>query len=566
MPDYEFIDPICDDEIPSPKVSSPDPTPLTPGPEDEWPEPKKTDCGPFGNLDKITQKCQNKCSGMAYGWGDTHYMSFDGRVTHYQGNCLYKLSGLCDFTSNSSQNLDHFELRGRQQKKPGYRNQAVTFLYGWEFEWKNVNLKFDLNENSRKVKLIEKDSDIQVNIKSPHFYNDLQILTEGKNSQTIYFGIENFEQAKNPNKFFKIKLVYNHNHYLKIHLDCIYKNKVCGLLGNFDDDRRNDWMLQNGEIMKMPIVGKSDQADDKNLWKKTFYFGNSWLVESKYCPNGSEDNDNIFVCTENDRKLIKSERYCGKLNTYPFTTCTLSKIELDLSFQTCIYDLCMVDREKYDEMICNVLTEYEEKCHETNQNFDQWRTAKFCPSAINECSAYENMAWNHEAPKCFLTTENCQPGKENHLNNESIKKICDNMLLIPACECSKNFPIWDITKQKCVANCPVLFSDARFGDNQFYTWGADQLKPIYAIDGIIDYQGRNFAMSKKSGAPSSDFYLTLKTACKIKQIIVYPRKDAGYDRYQSCPCSSKSCSEHEHAHVFTFMFCSCSQKEIFFRT
>ena len=172
------------------------------------------DCGNYGTCDTNTGKCSH-CSAMAFGWGDTHYHSFDGRVTDFQGHCSYLLTGTCQGSGKIDEWTPYFKLVGRQQKKAGWRNPWVTFLHGWSMEWQPVGfdgitdiikLNWELLDNNSVVKIDDATGNGYMNLRGSHFYPDMQILTIGAMSNTIYFGIKSDEEAKDPNSNFSVKL------------------------------------------------------------------------------------------------------------------------------------------------------------------------------------------------------------------------------------------------------------------------------------------------------------------------------------------------------------------------
>lgn len=58
-----------------------------------------------------------------------------------------------------------------------------------------------------------------------------------------------------------LEVFYDGRHYVGVRLSSSYKAQVCGLCGNMDDERRNDFQMPNGTM-----------ADDPAS------FGNSWKI------------------------------------------------------------------------------------------------------------------------------------------------------------------------------------------------------------------------------------------------------------------------------------------------
>ena len=415
------FDPTTMEWPPQPRMLACDPTDLC----------CNVDCGNYGSCDPNTGRCSH-CSKMAFGWGDTHYTSFDGRVTDFQGHCSYLLTGTCEDGGKIDEWTPYFRLVGRQQKKAGWRNPWVTFLHGWSMEWQPVGfdgvtdvvrLNWELLENSSIVQVDDATGHGFVNLKGSHYYPNMQIQTVGAFSNTIYFGIKSEEEAKDPNSNFSVKLSF-HGHRLYVHLNCEYRNQVCGMLGNFDGNRDNDWMTPQGSQISKP--NGYAHPGNKPLWRATWEYGNSWQVNpsnmtldngaSCAANNGAENQS--FSCDAAKTALIKSDQWCGKLKTSPFNSCDQG---VEVAFHACLYDLCMMEENEWQETLCGYLDSHEEKCKDAGNAIDQWRTESFCPLACPD-GTFMTYLTRADTVECMRTTENC------HL--ESLGGLFENFDLI----------------------------------------------------------------------------------------------------------------------------------------
>ena len=80
----------------------------------------------------------------------------------------------------------------------------------------------------------------------------------------------------------------------------------------------------------------------------------------------------------------------------------------------------------------------------------------------------------------------------------------------------------------------VSLNNARFGDNSYYNYGSYDLRPGKAIDGDKKGTGtKGFAHSRSSTSPSNSFHVDLVYPEKLDNIIIFPRKDCCFDRYDS---------------------------------
>lgn len=411
------------------------------------------DCGVYGQCIEETGKC-DFCSATAVGLGDTHYFSFDGRQTDFQGHCSYQLSGLCK-NAVLPDNLPNYRLIGRQKQKQEWGIPYVTWLYGWTFEYyptgtnDKITLKFDLDEGDTIPKMSINDG-VYEELLANHHYIEHHILVAGQGRNTIYFGIESRKMAANPNMNFKIKFQWKADHIVLLHLNCDYKKLVCGLMGYFDGNEENDWMLSDG-------VSQIDKPEGENmpsntaLWKSTYEFGVDYFVPTTAQPTCPDDElyiNKVFTCTDEDMKLINSSDFCGKLDTSPFNSCIN---DVELLKTACAYDLCVVDKSQWEEVLCFILAHHADTCLDAGIFIGNWRTASLCPI---QCPV--NQIYEENASGCLLTTKNCQPSLEDRCNfpNES------------RCRCNDDFPYWDEDLQECINYCqPAACIDVNCGNH-----------------------------------------------------------------------------------------------------
>jgi len=257
------------------------------------------------------------------------------------------------------------------------------------------------------------------------------------------------------------------------------------------------------------------------------------LTNGATCPDNNGAEDQEFSCTEEDTELIKSEAWCGKLRIAPFNACKNDNVEIAIA--ACVYDLCMIEKEKWQDTLCELLTEHEKKCNDINQPLNAiWRTSTFCPV---ECQASTGMVYNEhaKAASCDQTTENCQFNRANGFMCIASTEA--------RCACPAEKPIWDSGTEKCVDYCPTPMENARFGNGLYYNYGVWNLRPEYAIDGVIEHSADNadaiynsFACSSsgtESGNSELEFHTDLKTACIIKKITIFPRRGCCHSRYST---------------------------------
>jgi len=69
----------------------------------------------------------------------------------------------------------------------------------------------------------------------------------------------------------------------------------------------------------------------------------------------------------------------------------------------------MLDKNDWENALCDYLTDHEQKCNDIGRHFQtSWRTSNFCPL---ECNGSTNLVFNSMAPSskfgCMKTSENC---------------------------------------------------------------------------------------------------------------------------------------------------------------
>lgn len=83
-----------------------------------------------------------------------------------------------------------------------------------------------------------------------------------------------------------------------------YKNKLCGLCGDYDDDRHNDFRTLKGAVVH-----------DVNV------FASSWRIGSKEECDVSEKKQLFSPCRHNPFAKVQARRECRILKSAEFDPC-----------------------------------------------------------------------------------------------------------------------------------------------------------------------------------------------------------------------------------------------------
>ncbi|XP_043935264.1 LOW QUALITY PROTEIN: IgGFc-binding protein-like [Protopterus annectens] len=295
------------------------------------------------------QKCQPIGSSTCYGSGDPHYKSLDGLAFDFQGTCTYTFAKSC----TNDQNLVAFSVEVENESwgngKVSVTKMVALTVYG------NT---FILNQG--KGGLI-KVNGIYYNL--PLNFNNNQVIAR------------QYGNSINIETNFQLKLSYDLVYHLSLTVPGNYKNKMCGLMGNYNGDKTDDFMLPNGRTTKDVVA-----------------FGASWKVNvpGAKCDDGCSETT-CPTCSADKTALFKNENYCGILTNPegPFTACH-KIIDPNTYFNDCVYDLCAGNGER--KVLCNSIQSYVAVCQETGATVKEWRKDNFCPLSCMANSHYKLCA------------------------------------------------------------------------------------------------------------------------------------------------------------------------------
>ncbi|KAK7886664.1 hypothetical protein WMY93_026285 [Mugilogobius chulae] len=193
-----------------------------------------------------------------------------------------------------------------------------------------------------------------------------------------------------------------------------YRNKLCGLCGNFNDNPKDDFQLPNKQL-----------TDNVN------FFGKSWKVTipNVVCSNGCEGN-NCPNCDSCHKAVFSKPTYCGIMTAPkgPFAECH-SKLDPQPYFDDCVFDVCASNGE--GNVLCDSVAAYAFNCHMAGVDVKSWRSPSFCPMKCPANSHYEVCADSCSAACPGLTeivecptgcTEGCECDEGFMFNGQSCVK------------------------------------------------------------------------------------------------------------------------------------------------
>ncbi|CAM5164066.1 unnamed protein product [Natator depressus] len=301
--------------------------------------------------------------------GDPHYYTFDKQTHHFMGTCAYTLSKLCDGNST----LPYFNVEAANERRGG--NTRVSYVQYVDVDVHGLRITL---EKGGVVKVNGKGEIIIPFAPSP----GVQISSSG-----LYVMVSTD---------FGLTVKFDGNHRVEVNLPSSFKEKVCGMCGNYNGNAADDFLNPDGVL----------EPDSTSL-------GNSWQVSNhSSCPPGTGHDP---VCDESDKQIIASSAFCGLLTDVngPFKKCH-GVLDPTIYFSSCVYDQCELQMDP--DSLCKSLQSYADACRSRGAEIDAWRNATFCrkykqtrdfPLRVS-CACLEWLSW--------LKKRNClEPGQRESI-------------------------------------------------------------------------------------------------------------------------------------------------------
>ncbi|XP_039224021.1 kielin/chordin-like protein isoform X1 [Crotalus tigris] len=313
-------------------------------------------------------------------FGDPHYRTFDGKMIHFQGGCVYVLSQDChggDFSIHVTN-----EDRGR----PGVSwTKEVTMLIGDT----TVQLLQDgvVTVDSQTINLPF--------LKEPH------LSVEPKGSTLLL------------NTNIGVKVVWNGRSHLEVSVPGTYKGRLCGLCGNFNSFPQDDLRMRSGHL------SLSEAA-----------FGNSWKVATANSTGSDRCADALDAdpCKGSGyRSRKEANARCKVLKSPPFERCHAA-VPPEPFFASCVYDLCACGAAGLDNCLCEVLEAYASQCRHAGMMV-QWRSPTLC--AVG-CPQERGYIFDECGPPCPKTCF-------NHAIPLGVLESHCFKPCVPGCQCPAGF-------------------------------------------------------------------------------------------------------------------------------
>lgn len=384
-------------------------------------ECKKFTCGPNEKckIENGVQKCHPVGKGVCHASGDPHYRSFDGRTFDFQGTCTYTLSKSCGLEGT---HLEAFAVQVENVRWDRVRNKLVSVtklvaveVYGFTLIMRNNMFGVLVNGVFNYLPLNLDDGAVQVYQEGVHYVIETN---------------------------FGLRVTYDLVYHVTVTVPGNYRDKVCGLCGNFNGNSKDDFQMPNNKLAK-----------NENL------FGKSWQVTipNVVCENGCQ-GAKCPDCAPARKAVFSKTTYCGIATAPkgPFAICH-SKLDPKPYFDDCVFDVCASDGD--GKVLCNSIAAYAFNCHMAGVDIKNWRTASFCPMKCPANSHYEVCADPCSSSCEGLTqivqcstscTEGCECDDGFLFNGQSCVQVSE-------CGCYENGKTYQpgevVYEKDCVTKC-----------------------------------------------------------------------------------------------------------------
>eukprot|EP00795_Rhopilema_esculentum_P014538 gene14538-5605_t len=266
---------------------------------------------------------KSECAGWCSAYGDPHYTSFDGKKFMFQGSCEYVM--VQDFCNG---------------KNGTFRVQTQNVVCGST----GVTCAKDITvQVGDTVLQMERGKEITAK-------PEVGALTMTAKYDIVSSGIYTILVTD-----IGLSVIWDGGTTVYVSLSPTYKGKTCGLCGNFNGDRADDFQTPENDVS---VLATS--------------FGDSWSTQQN-CPN-AQDPPNACVFHKN--RAPWAHKQCNILNKEPFIQCH-EAVNPKPYFDACFLDTCSCDLGGDCECLCTAVSAYASECSKQGVHI-RWRSKDFC--------------------------------------------------------------------------------------------------------------------------------------------------------------------------------------------
>ncbi|XP_065216311.1 BMP-binding endothelial regulator protein isoform X2 [Planococcus citri] len=282
-------------------------------------------CPPNMKYHKDPGACCPKCveeDAVCTVFGDPHYKTFDGKFYSFQGSCKYQLTGDC-----VGQTFSIRVTNDARATKTSSWTRTISIRMG--------KMKVNLGDRMR----------VKVNgerVAVPYRRENFATVTRTSDSVLVETHLG-------------VKVIWDGNSFLEVSVPASYKNKLCGLCGNYNSSPRDDFTTRDGRVVFDPLV-----------------FASSWQVGGRKACQRAETRRRLGCHNAPHKKM--RDRLCKPIRSDTFSACH-EKLNAEVYFKSCLEDMCECPGKK---CYCDSLTAYAHECQRLGILLPDWRMLTGC--------------------------------------------------------------------------------------------------------------------------------------------------------------------------------------------
>jgi len=158
---------------------------------------------------------------------------------------------------------------------------------------------------------------------------------------------------------FGLRVTYDMVYHITVTVPGNYRDHTCGLCGNFNDNKADEFQLPDGK-------------ETKDLLS----FGAAWkvAVPGVVCDDGCS-GDICPKCDASKKEVFEKDCQVLTSTSGPFAACH-NVIDPASYYRDCVYDVCLALGDR--KVLCDSISAYMMDCQTFGVTIPSWRTPNFC--------------------------------------------------------------------------------------------------------------------------------------------------------------------------------------------